>query len=66
MTRAKWDKRVGTEFDGLARPAVEALSTVAGDLPGWQYAAIHALVADLAFEAARARTQVQLGAQPAK
>ncbi len=64
MSRKSWDRKVDAEFDAIARPAVHALSQLAGELPSWKYAGLHALIADLAFEAAYSRTQLQLGSQP--
>ena len=62
--RTKWDRACDENLASLLQPATEALSTVAGDLPGWRYAALRAVMIDLAEEAAMARTQIQLGAQP--
>ncbi len=62
--RESWDRTCDETLAGLLRPATEALSTVAGDLPGWRYAALRAIVVDLAEEAAFARTQLALGSQP--
>jgi len=63
--RAKWDRKCATEFTPLSRAATQALSEIAGaHLESWRYSALHTLVADLAFEAAYARTQLQLGPQP--
>jgi len=63
-TRKKWDTLADAEFRSLSRPAVAALSRVAGDLEPWRYAAIHALLAELAEEAAYSKTQLLLGPQP--
>ena len=63
-TRKKWDTLADAEFRSLSRPAVAALSRVAGDLESWRYSAIHALLVDLAEEAAISRTTLQLGPQP--